>query len=189
MFLADVAQISSGFLYLEEKKASQEQDTLYFIQPKDIDRGKVKWGQLSPVAATARNKSDILSEGDILLRAKGVPHTAVLLDKPSKDVLAGSQFFVVKPKQDIVTPEYMTWYINQKPTQDYLNQMSQGTNIKQLRKNMISYLPLEIPPIVIQKKVVHLYNLAQQEKGLVTRIQAKREQLLQAQLLRLIRKR
>lgn len=189
MLLSEVATISSGFLFRGEKRLSESEALFPVIQINDISQNNtINWENLSESALDLRRRDYILRAGDVLLRGKGFPHIATLVDTPTRDAVAGTQFFILRANTGLVLSEYLCWYINQKPAQDYLTQYSAGTNIKHINKKIISDLPVEIPSIEIQKKVVFLYNLGQQEKGLIAQILHKKDQLLQAQLLQVIKR-
>lgn len=184
MLLSEVATISSGFLFRGEKKFSEEGDYFPVIQANDIsNENTIQWDQLKEAVIDMRKTECVVQEGDILVRGKGHPHIATLVDQPAKEAVVGSQFFILRVIKGKALPEYLSWYLNQKPAQDYLNQYSAGTNIKHINKKTLSALEIQIPELDIQKKIVQLYNLGQKEKGLLAQIQKKREKLIQAQLL------
>lgn len=189
MLLSEVTTISSGFLFRGEKEFSEGGEYFPVIQISDISKNNsIKWDQIREYVIDFKKTEFVIQNGDILIRCKGHPHIATIVNHPTKEAVAGSQFFILRVHAEKVLPEYLTWYINQKPAQDYLNQYSAGTNIKHINKETLSKLNVEIPSIEIQKKIVQLYNLGQQEKGLMAQIQQKREQLLQAQLLQVTKK-
>lgn len=189
MLLSEVTTISSGFLFRGEREFSESGEYFPVIQVADISkRNTINWEQIREYVIDFKKTEFVIQEGDVLIRAKGHPHIATLIDTPIKEAVVGSQFFILRSQSKNALPEYLAWYINQKPAQDYLNQHSAGTNIKHINKETLSKLNVEIPPIEIQKKIVQLYNLGQQEKGLMAQIQQKREKLLQAQLLQVTKK-
>jgi restriction endonuclease S subunit len=188
MLLSEVATISSGFLFRGEMEFSEDGEYFPVIQVNDISKSNtIKWDQIREYVIDFKKTECVIQEGDVLIRGKGHPHIATLVDQPSKQAVVGSQFFILRVQTGNVLPEYLTWYINQKPAQDYLNQYSAGTNIKHINKNTLSKLPVEIPSLEIQKKVVCVYNLGQKEKSLTAQIVLKKEKLLQAQLLQSIK--
>jgi restriction endonuclease S subunit len=187
MLLSEVAKISSGFLFRGEKKFSGEGSCFPVIQANDIsDENAIQWDLLKESVIDMRKTECVVQEGDVLVRSKGQPHAAILVDHPSRDAVVGSQFFILRVNGNKVLPEYLAWYLNQKPAQGYLNQLSAGTNIKHINKKTLSALEIQIPDLTIQKKIVQVYNLGQKEKGLLAQIQDRREKLLQAQLLSVI---
>ncbi len=163
------------------------------IQVKDVSSDRaIGWNGLKEAVIRLRSREGIVRAGDVLLRAKGSPHYALYIEEPKRLAVAASQFFIlrvngqnrlIEPKK--LLPSYLAWYLNQSPVQYHLNRCSAGTSIKIVNKRAVSEIPIEIPPIDIQKKIVSVYNLSVREKELLTRIQQAKEKLIAAKLLSL----
>lgn len=182
--IIDIAKIYTGFVFRKQSRSLRGGKAFSVIQVKDVSsNNRIDWERLSETLIDPKKSKELVRQGDVLVRGKGHPHLATVVDQDREGVIVGSQFFLLRADGDIILPEYLAWYINQKPAQTYLNQHSAGTNIKHVNKKVISEIPIKIPAIEIQKTVVTLYNLQLKEKELVARIQRSREKLLQAQLL------
>ncbi len=185
--LSDITSIYSGIVFWGEKKPYDNFRDFPVVQGKDIDdNNRVNWAQLSRAVLQLKKQEHIIRQGDILVRCKGLPHIAVLADSPKEDTVAGSQFFVVRAKNDLIFPDFLAWYMNQSPAQRYLNLYSAGTNIKHINKKVLSALEVAVPSLEIQKKVVQVHNLWQKENEILEQIKHKKEQVLQSQLLNLV---
>jgi hypothetical protein len=115
--------------------------------------------------------------GDILLPARGEYYRASVLqgDEP---VIATSQLFVLRLTSIDITPEYLGWYMNQRVAQNYFLTHRSGTSMPMLNKQSLGALPVEVPPLATQEKIVSVQRCWEQEKQLTEKLLANREQLL-----------
>ncbi len=82
-------------------------------------------------------------------------------------------------------PEYLAWYINQAPAQEYLHSSARhGTHMPLVPMSAFKGLEIEIPPLDKQKRIVELSDLVEKEKHLTNSIQEKRARLINAVCLK-----
>jgi restriction endonuclease S subunit len=189
VLLADIAEILTGYLF--RSKLEQEEAGAYgVIQMKDVSRdGRIDWGGLARVNLALVKDSLLLKRGDVLLKAKGSSHGAAVVDRDVQDVIASSHLFILRVRGDAVLPEYLSWYLNEKPARHAIAQASVGTWIRHTPKEGISRLPVPVPSLEIQRQILCVDNLARRERELVDAIQEKREALRNAVLLSVIKNR
>ena len=65
---------------------------------------------------------------DVLFVSRGVNKQAVAVEEEMEDTIVGSQLFLIRPS-DGVLPEYLAWYMNQLPAQQYVEENSVGSNV------------------------------------------------------------
>jgi restriction endonuclease S subunit len=73
---------------------------------------------------------------------------------------------VLRPKRDVVTPEYLAWVINQPPAQRHFDVAARGTNIRMIPRSSLDDLELDVPDIETQEKIVAVNALAEREREL-----------------------
>ena len=128
-----------------------------------------------------------LKKNDILFVSKGVNNYAIAIDDIDFKVVPSATFFVIRADEKIIVPEYLVWYINQRDAQNYLNEKKAGTYVPNLNKQDIMELPINLPPLDIQKAIAKTAVLLNQEIEILDKIKVKRKELIQNQLLNLIK--
>lgn len=123
--------------------------------------------------------------GDILLPARGEHYHAAILqgDEPA---IATNQLYVLEPKSEGVTMEFLAWYLNQRAAQHYFATHRSGTNIPMLNIASLGALPIPLPPMDIQDKIVRLYRTWIEEKETTENLLKNREIQLTAIFQRLL---
>lgn len=180
--LCDVAEVRLGF---QARGALQfdPKGEWCLVQIKDIEgRRQLRIDNLSRLqldgSAAGRYR---VSEGDVLFLSRGRHNFAIAIaDAPSKTMAAG-YFFIVRPQPTLVLPEYLAWYINQPPAQEFLHSKARrGSHMPIVTKAAFEELPVVLPPLATQRTIVKLNALAQQEQHLLAEIQCHRATLLQS---------
>ena len=105
--------------------------------------------------------------GDVVFRSRGERNTASALDERLREAaLAVLPLMVLRPKRDVVTPEYLAWIINQPPAQRHFDVAARGTNIRMIPRTSLDDLELDVPDIETQEKIVAVNALAEREREL-----------------------
>jgi hypothetical protein len=105
--------------------------------------------------------------GDVVFRSRGERNTASALDQRlGEPALAVLPLIVLRPKRDVVTPEYLAWAINQPPAQRHFDSAARGTNIRMIPRSSLDDLALDVPDLETQKKIVAVDGLAEREREL-----------------------
>jgi len=115
--------------------------------------------------------------GDILLPARGEYYRASIL-QGDESAIATSQLFVLRLTSKDITPEYLSWYMNQRVAQNYFLTHRSGTSMPMLNKQSLGALPVAVPSLTTQEKIVSVQRCWEQEKQLTEQLLANREQML-----------
>jgi len=134
-----------------------------------------------------------VSPGSILLPSRGSKggyfRASCLVSSPSSErpVVVSSQFLVITPKQGVL-PEFLCWLLNRPETQHWIAEGggSQGTSLVMLNATTVKQLPLDIPALPIQQKIVHLNALWEKEQQLTHALLNNRETMLQGMFQQLL---
>lgn len=183
--LENIARVRSGYSFrggIEEVPDG----AFRVVQIKDVREGE-------PVTAEALARTNLrdaktdhlLCRGDVLFVARGSRKQAVLIDRELPNTIFGSQFFACEPGEK-VDPVYLAWYLNQRPAQRYFEGTAVGSNVRIVTKESLERLPVALPPLEKQRKIAEVYMLTLRERRLVEEIRLKREQLIEAALLKSI---
>lgn len=158
------------------------------MQIKDISEERA----LDPAALVRIDSPQIREDhllrlGDVLLAARGTRNVAVAFPADMFDAVTGSQVFVIRPHKG-VSAEYLAFYLNRRTAQRHISESLAGSFISFIPKEALNNLPVRVPPIEVQRKVVAVHQLAMKEHELMEQIKDRRKQLtteaLQQVLLR-----
>jgi restriction endonuclease S subunit len=181
--LQEIAEIKAGYLF-KECIQPESDGNVSVVQLKDIDsRGVLNTQQIQKVNLEKLNNDDLLSNGDILLKAKTNYPAAAVVSDISEKTIATAHYFVIRLKTNEVRPGFLAWYLNQKPAQNYFEKNAGGTRIRVINKQLLSQLEVALPDIETQMRIEKVFALQQREHDLLDSIKEKRRAIVSAKLL------
>ena len=179
MRLLDISTIRTGYTVRGRLEAA-ERGGLLTIQLGDISPD----GQRQSRAVDARvclgdlPARYFVRAGDVVFRSRGERNTAFALDARFREpALAVLPLFVLRPKLDIILPEYLAWAMNQPPAQRYFDSFARGTNLRMVPRTSLDALDIDVPELETQRKIVAIDALAERERALSVLAADKRRQL------------
>jgi len=165
--------------YGTSTKAASEPKGLPIIRMGNIQKGKIKTTDLKYVDLPSKEVAKyLLEKGDILINRTNSAELvgkAGLFDLDSRYIFA-SYLIRLRVKSDIVDPAYINYCINSSDGQAYLK--SQGKDaIGQTNVNtrQIRQMPLSLPTIPEQRRIVEYLNSLQSKAEELKRLQAETE--------------
>lgn len=167
MRLADACTIHTGYTARGRLEPTAVGGVLA-IQLRDISPD----GLVNPERLTRVHLDDLADRyfvraGDVVFRSRGERNTASVLDERLREpALAVLPLMVLRPKRDVVTPEYLAWVINQPPAQRHFDSAARGTNIRMIPRSSLDDLELDVPDIETQTKIIAVEVLAKREREL-----------------------
>jgi restriction endonuclease S subunit len=185
LYLNDVATIRSGYLFRERIKPDAS-GKYRVVQVGDVtpDAGFLE-SSLLRVSLRDVKRSQILETGDVLFISRGPRKQAIALTWPIENTIATSQFLVLRPDERVL-PEFLAWYVNQRPAQRYINEHSTGTSASLINLEAMRGLPVEVPSVETQARITKIHRLSLREKELLESIKNKRYALIERTLLKMI---
>jgi restriction endonuclease S subunit len=179
MLLPDVCTIHSGYTARGRLEGTDDGGVLT-IQLGDISAdGIIHPERLTRVQLEGLPDRYFVRAGDVVFRSRGERNTASVLDSRLREpALAVLPLLVLRPKIDVVTPEFLAWAINQPPAQRHFDLAARGTNIRMIPRSSLDDLNLEIPDIGTQEKIVAIDALAEQERALALLVAETRRKML-----------
>ncbi len=182
--ITEIADIQLGYQF-RKKIEPVDDGSNWVIQIRDFDNQILNKENLSRVRIDKPAEQYMINKGDVLFLSRGHRNWAAPIIHDLKDTVAVSHFFVIRLKQNTVLPEYLAWYINQTPAQEYLyNLARRGTHMPLIPLSAFKELTIEIPDIMTQGKIVELSKLMEKEKRFITKLQGKRTLLINAVCLK-----
>jgi hypothetical protein len=185
LHITDIAEINIGYQF-RTKIEPTDDGTHSVIQIRDFDEHRLLRPEgLLRVKIDKPIEQFNINKGDVLFLSRGHKNWAVPIVDDLKAAIAVSHFFVLKIKGTDVFPEYLAWYLNQAPAQEYLHSNARhGTHMPLVPMSAFKGLEVAIPPLDKQKKIVELHTLMENEKQLLTELQVKRSRLINAVCLK-----
>jgi hypothetical protein len=180
--LKDIAALRSGYLFrgkIEADPAGQ----YAVLQIGDIKPDAT----LVPQSLTRVNLPDVrpshlVAANEVVFISRGTRKGAIAITEPIDNVIATAQLFVLHPDETVL-PAYLAWYLNQREAQQYIEENSTGTNVSLITMEALGKLPVQLPSLELQRRIVEIHKLALREKHLLAQIQAKRQTLIERTLL------
>jgi len=177
--LIDIADIKPGHPFRGSINPSDDADT-YVIQIRDINQyGEVDKPTVVKTTLTSRKKPAYLKENDILFAIKGARHFATLMQNIPDNSVCSPHFFIIRVNNKSlahVIPAFISWQLNQVIAQQYFKNSAEGTHYVSIRRKVLEDIPLVIPPIANQEKIVAFHNAAIKEQKLLHQLIKNRQQ-------------
>lgn len=161
---------------------------LVYLQSKHFD----EFGQLHSVLhpdlpAEGISEKHLLKDGDVLFAAKGTKNFAAVFENHNEPSVASTSFFVIRPTDNKVLPQFLAWFLNNHSTQTLLKGQAIGTSIPSISKQVLENLEITIPRIETQQAILQITKLRNKEKFLKQKIESLREKQIQQQIINAIK--
>lgn len=167
MKLKDLAKIKLGYPFRGRIPEVPESNTIV-VQLKNISA-------LNGIDWEACIKNDVmpsytnaLDQNDVLFAARGNQNNAVaigdyLINKPYQAV-ASPHFYVIKVNPTQALPEYIAWFLNQRPSKRYFDKTAEGSAMRSIRREVLDNTPIALPSLEKQKTIIKMAkNINQQQ--------------------------
>jgi restriction endonuclease S subunit len=184
--LKDIAEIQSGYLF-KSRIVHDKEGNVQVIQLKDMDdSGRLLPDHLAVVNMDSIKDKYYLKKGDILFKAKSNKNVAGVVNRDLGIAVPTVHYLVVRVRAAAVIPEYLAWFMNQKPARKFLEARSAGTTIPIVTKKVLENMEVIMPPVETQQKVVAVSHLFLKEKEIMEQLIGKRKEFVEESLLKII---
>lgn len=183
--LKDIADIRTGYSFRAKLEPDSEGNILV-VQLKELsDKNTIDVSTAVKINMQDVSENNLLQKGDLVFRSRGMDSTAAIMDIASKNVILSAPFQRIRLR-DIskIIPEYLLWYINSKDTQSYFSANKTGTSVTMISTAVLADLPIVVPSIGIQKKIVEINTLSEKEIELQEELIKKKKLLTETILLK-----
>ncbi len=185
--LNEIAEIFTGYAFRERVGAFPVGD-IAVVQMKNIDSSdSLQLNDVPRVGIPDLNERQLLRQGDLLLRARGLFHTAALVTRPINRAIVAAPLMVIRVKLPHVQPAYLRWFLNQQATQAALVKLAAGSHVQTVSKVAIEELGIPLPPPDSQSRIAALAELGLRERAVAMMIAEKKERVLEEILARYAR--
>lgn len=174
--IGDLADIRSGYTFRGAIEPVPDGE-VRILQIKDFEKNwQEDYEALPAINWEQRISPPFLDQGEIVVAARGNRNVAVVY-RSDIPVVATSQFLIVNLRREEceIAPEYLCWLLNHPVTQQMFNRS--GTNIQLITKAALLDVEIPVPPAHIQRKLIKLQRVWQEEDKLINKLQNNRHQL------------
>ena len=185
--LSDVAEIRSG-VHFRERIKNDPKGNVAVLQMKDIsEENKIVSEGIIKIRRENIKPSLLLRHGDVLLRARGIRYTSSVFNLEIGEAIASSQLIIIKPNNEIILPSFLSWFLNQKPAQNYLKTRATGSYVKMIPREMLAKLEIVIPTIENQELISQISKLSDRESLLMKTISEMKKEMVNIALLKSVK--
>ncbi|MDQ6994427.1 MAG: restriction endonuclease subunit S [Mariprofundaceae bacterium] len=183
--LNQLAHISAGFSF-RGKIVDELDGEGKVLQMKDVEKDNgIHWESMIktnvPLKKLGEHSDTWLKDGDIIFTARGHHNYAYeITGCPSKTVLSPHLFKIQIMDISKVIPAFLSWQINQKPAQAYFSKNIEGSVIVGIRRTMLDKLPIFIPPIEEQYKIIKMIRCWEKERDTLHHLQENHRKMMDA---------
>lgn len=141
---------------------------LLAIQLGDFSQdGHILPERLTRVDFDGKPEKFLVGPGDVLFRSRGEKNKAVSLDDRFVErAVAVLPIYILRPRTDVIQPEYLAWIINQVPSQRYFDRVASTTTIRMVPRSSLESLKIQVPSLELQRKITALDVLSEREYAL-----------------------
>lgn len=175
--LGSLAEIRVGHSF-RSRIQDDPQGDIRVLQIRDVRSGvEILPNALPRMAWTANSRPPLLKQGDVVLPSRGDRYDAALI-RDQAPMIASGQLYIVHPSHPGLSSEYLCWYLNQPESRNYLLKNRAGTGIPTLSRPVLGDLPMPVPSLPTQRKIVELQRLWQREQSLTQQLLTNRQKML-----------
>lgn len=155
--LKDIAEVIAGYSFRTALRG-KENASLFVLQAKNILHGGiVDENNLDGIDFENYRSKAIVKKSDVVVSSRG-SFCAGFVNLDAKNILATSSVYILRPKKEIVLPEYLAIYLNSSDGQKQLIESATGAIIKAIRKNDLKNISITVPSVEKQEKIIQLYH-------------------------------
>ena len=173
--LGDIASIRQGHPFRGAITACAD-GTVRVIQLRNVGANSMNdVDDLMRTRLSNRKAPDWVKDGDVLLSARGIHPVAALLTDPPENTVCSPHLYVIRLVDGVdLMPAFLSWQLNQAPAQEYLRRQSAGSRQQSLRKASAKDVPIHVPPLLQQRRIVAISRKAMLERNHCERLMAAR---------------
>lgn len=180
ILLRDLASISAGHPVRGAIDGLASGDVA-LLQMRDVEAEGIDWIGAARIDPPGKRKPNYLINGDVIFTSRGTRNLAVAIaDIPCPAICAPNLFVIRLGQANACLPEYLAWFMNQRPAQDYFQRSATGTNILNIRREVVEHLAVPVPSLLRQKAIIDLDAAARLEREVLRGLIRNRDQQMEA---------
>ncbi len=184
MKVSELVSIRTGYQF-RGRIHQDPQGTHRVIQIRDFDEDfQLDPSRMMRVTPAGDVTPHLALVGDVLFLSRGQRSFAWAVTEPLADSFVSGYFYILRRrKHNAICPGYLAWYINQGPFTERLRGVRKGSHMPLVAKADLAKIPVALPPIKVQEKILAVDRLHRRERRLVAKISAKQRLLVELKCL------
>jgi type I restriction enzyme S subunit len=155
------AELKTGPFGTQLKASDYVEEGTPVINVRNIGYGTIREKKLEFIEdeTVERLSSHLLEENDIVFGRKGAVERHVLIQNKHHNWFQGSDCLRLRIDSPKVLPRFISYYfLTERHKRWMINQCSHGATMASLNQDIVSRIPIEIPPIETQKEIVGILS-------------------------------
>ena len=181
VLLRDVAQLSVGYPFRNTCVPGESGMLACFLRDID-DSGELNLQNLKRVEGANPNDSHIAKDGDAVFRSRGTPFMASVVPEIAEDLLVVAPMIRIRVNREMVSPEYLVWYINSAYGAAYFKEFATGSGIPLVSKGVLEQMPIKLPSLNAQQAIADLVKLGRKEHEILAEIVRQKNLILETEI-------
>ena len=170
LYLKDIAEVITGYTFRTALQ-TKEDSSLFVLQARNIsDDSSINSDSLDRIDFEHYRSKATVKSGDVVISSKGSFRAGVLADD-SRDIIAASSVYILRPKTAKVLPGFLAVFLNSIIGQKLLSEKATGAVINTILRKDLENIQIPLPDIKKQEKIVQLYQANKKlQKALVKKM-------------------
>ena len=183
--LKEIADIRTGYSF-RTKLEPDVKGNILVVQLRELsEKNKIDISTAEKINMHDISDNYLLRKDDLVFRSRGMDSTAAIMDISSDNIILSAPFQRIRLRdRAAIIPEYLLWYINSKEAQTYFAINKTGTSVVMIPTAVLMDLPVVIPSLEVQKKIVAINFLSEREIEIQEELIRKKKLLTEALLLK-----
>jgi len=168
--LNEIASINLGVAF-RDRIEPDPAGTIAVVQMRDLtDCQRVEFRDAAQIRDQGFTEAHLLSRDDLVFRSRGLNNTAAIVQDVTPGTILAAPLFRIRVSSADVRPAYLQWFINHPIAQAYFASHARGTSVRMVPKECLAGLPVILPLLEIQDKIVEFSSLADREEQILSRL-------------------
>jgi restriction endonuclease S subunit len=152
------------------------------VQMRDVGSdGRIEWDGVVRIDPPGKRLPDFLGVGDLIFTTRGARNVAAVIEHVPGAAICAPNLFIIRVAAEVAClPDYLAWYVNQRPAQAYFQRSATGTSIMNIRREVVEALGVPVPSLREQETIVGISQAARAEKRLLQQLIQNRDQQMEA---------
>lgn len=168
--LDEIASINLGVAF-RDRVEPDPTGIITVIQMRDLTEDQhLEFRDAARIRDLGFTEAHLLSRDDLVFRSRGLNNTAAIVKDVPQGTILAAPLFRIRVSSTEVRPSYLQWFINHPIAQTYFMSHARGTSARMVPKECLAGLPVILPPLKIQEKIVEYSDLADREELILRRL-------------------
>ncbi|MBK6903889.1 MAG: restriction endonuclease subunit S [Saprospirales bacterium] len=130
------------------------------VMPKDIINDRISTDAIARIddKDVGRLSKHILKLGDIVFPRRGEINKRAVVTEESEGYICGTGCLKISINSDCVSNQFLNYYLALNESIDWLENNAVGSTMKNLSGQILSNLPISLPPFKIQRRIASILS-------------------------------